>query len=392
VARHARIGSVGAGPVTRLESGWIGRIAVAGALLAIVGGGLAVGGPGPLAKPAAQGPEGGSLATASVRTDARPAGGVPDVPWLAERGDGAWLHGRGATTAPDVLPSGETGLAADERLLATTQPAPDGGSTLRLRDPATAGLVASVVVPIWVSAGAWTGAGLVVTGYGDGSMASDGGLLLVTVPDLAVRTLVEPGAFPAGLGTPVARGEVVVSPSGRIVASNACGVRLCDTQVVDLVSGEVRRPLRSQEGFLRVVTDELVVTTDDDSGWISARRFGDGGEAWRQRDSMLLDPLAGADGSIVGVVGSRASGWAVAAFDPRGRRRDLTSRTGTDQPWPRIWRQLSTSTTAVVGREGFEDAIRTRMLGTATVVSVAPPAAAATIPDPAASASPEAVR
>jgi hypothetical protein len=392
VAHHARTGPVEAGPVMGFGSGWTGRIALACAVIAVVGAGSAMRRWGPAADAAAASRGRGSVVAVGAGTDARVAGSVPDVAWLAERGDGAWLHGRGATTAPDVLPAGETGLAAAERYLASTQPAPEGGSTLRLRDPGSAGLVASVVVPIWVSAGAWTGAGLVVTGYRDASMAADGGLLLVTVPDLEVRTLVEPGAFPEALGTPVARGEVVVSPSGRIVASNACGLRLCDTQVVDLQTGEIHRPLRSEEGFLRVVTDDLIVTTNDDYDWISARRFRDGGEAWRKRDSMLLDPLAAADGSVVGIVGSRATGWGLAAFDPRGRSRDLTLRTGTDQPWPRIWRQLSTSRTAVVGREGFEDAIRTREVGAATIVSVASSPPAGVLPDPLASASPEADR
>ena len=50
-----------------------------------------------------------------------PAGpAIPDVPWLTERGDGAWIYGRGAG-APAELPAGETGLAIDDALVASTR-------------------------------------------------------------------------------------------------------------------------------------------------------------------------------------------------------------------------------------------------------------------------------
>ncbi len=382
VHRHAKAGSVAGTHVTRIRTTSIGGLALAGAVAVAVGGGLAI---HAWARPGAMvaAPRLGHATTErGVETAAQAAGRLPDVAWLAERGDGRWLHGRGATTAPDVLPDGETGLAIDERHLASTLPASGGGSTIRLRDPDTGGLVGAVDVPIRVSAGTWTNAGLVVTGYPDATMRSDGGLILVTVPELSLRTLVEPRRFPAALGMPVARGDVAASPSGRVVASNVCGVRLCDTQVVDLSTSEVFRPIQSAEGFLRVVTDDLIVTTDDDYGWISARRFRDGSEAWRHERTMLLDPLAAADGSVAGVVGSATAGWAVASFDLRGRNRDLTQRTGADRAWPRIWRQVSTPTTAVVGREAFEDAVRTRLADAVTVVPVAPAAPADELPGP----------
>ncbi len=364
MAGRRTTGSVETSHVAKIRITSFGGIALAGAVAVAVGGGLVLHqtlvpqharGAGVVAR------DRGATRDVEPRPGARVALRVPDVPWLAERGDGVWLHGRGAAPTRDVLPAGETGLGIDERYVATTVPAAGGRSTVRLRDPGSGRLVRAVDLPIWVSAGAWTRGGLVVTGYRDSSMAWDGGLVLVTVPDFAVRTLVAPRPYPERLGAPVARGEVVASPSGSIVASNLCGVRLCDTQVVDLATGEIFRPIQSAEGFLRVVTDDLIVTTDDDYGWISGRRFRDGSEAWHQTDSMLLDPLAAADGAVVGVVGSRVAGWGVAAFDGQGRVRNLTSRTGADRPWPRIWRQLSTPTTAVVGREGFEDAVRTTL-------------------------------
>jgi hypothetical protein len=371
VARHARAPSsftrsvsgseIRTGPVLRGAGGVAATIVLGvglvGASIGIVGVSLAgtSGRVGLSALPGAGAGAGAGAAAAAPAVDR--AAAVPDVPWLTERGDGRWVYGRGSGTTPRVLPARESGLAIDETYVATTVPNASGQSTVRVRDRETGRKVADVDAPIWISAGAWASGGLVVTGYPDSAMGADGGLVLLALPDFAAQVLVEPRPFPAKLGTPVARGDVVVSPSGAFVGSNVCGVHLCDTQVVELATGRVFRPIQSEEGFLRALTDEVVVTTDDDSAWIAALRFRDGREAWRVRDSALLDPMAAADGSVAGVVGSRATGWGVASFDVRGRQRDLTPRAGGGEPWPRIWRELSTSTTAVVGQESFGEAV-----------------------------------
>ncbi len=279
---------------------------------------------------------------------------LPNVPWLAERGDGVWLFGRGRKARP--LPSGEFGLAIDDRFLATSTPGRNGRSTIHLRATATGDPVRDVEAPIWVSAGAWTSRGLVVTGYADAAMSGDGGLVLVT-PAGATEVLVPAGPFSAALGRPVARGEVFVSPSRTVVASNACGVKLCDSQFVDLSRGATLRPSRAAEGFLRAVTDDAAITTDDDARWISARRLGDGHEVWRLHDSVLLDPTPGRAGSVVAVVGSSATGWGVDRIDATGTARPLTPRVRGDAAWPRVWAQLSTPDVVVVGREAFGEAI-----------------------------------
>jgi hypothetical protein len=287
---------------------------------------------------------------------------VPDVPWLAERGDGAWLYGHG--TNARILPVGEFGLAIDDHALATSTPASNGRSTIHIRSAATGARVRDIAAPIWVSAAAWTSRGLVATGYRDASMREDGGLVLIS-PTGAIDVLVAAGPFSSALGRPVARGDVVVSPSRHVVGSNACGLKLCDRQVVDLSTGTIFRPSRSAEGFLRAVTDDLVVTTDDDARWISARRFGDGGEAWRLTDTVLLDPMAAAGDSIVGVVGSRATGWGVDRIDATGSARRVTARVVGDAPWPHLWPKVSTPSVVVIGRAGFDEAI-----GSATGVDV----------------------
>ena len=314
-------------------------------------------GRGPVADPmVADGANAGAIRQA--RTKEPRFGGtsatVPDVPWLADRGDGVWLFGRG--TNARALPVGEFGLAVDDRFVATSTPTGDGRSTIHVRSAATGARVRDVAAPIWVSAAAWTSRGLVATGYRDASMVEDGGLVLISAAG-AVEVLLPAGPFAATLGRPVARGDVVVSASRQVVASNACGVRLCDSQVVDLSTGAMFRPSRSAEGFLRAVTDDLVVTTDNDARWISAHRFGDGREVWRLTDTVLLDPMPAAGGSLVGVVGSRATGWGVDRIDVSGSARRVTARVSGDAPWPRLWPKLSTPSVLVVGRAGFDEAI-----------------------------------
>jgi hypothetical protein len=282
---------------------------------------------------------------------------LPEVPWLAQRGDGTWVFGRGDRGVVRRLPTDETGLAIDDRFVATVLPDADGRSVIRFRDPESGRATGDVAAPIWVSAGAWTSAGLVVTGYGDASMAIDGGLVLIA-PDAGTATvLVDAAPFSAALGRPVARGDVLVSPSGATVASNACGVRLCDLQVVELATGRVSRPTSAAEGFLRAVTDDAVVMTDDGFRWISARRISDGVELWRQRDTALIDPVALDDGSIAGLVGSSRAGWAIAAIDRGGAIRDLTARRHGDGAPPRIWRAISGAGALIVGQTPFEEAL-----------------------------------
>jgi hypothetical protein len=168
-----------------------------------------------------------------------------------------------------------------------------------------------------------------------------------------------------------------VSPSGRLVASNACGIERCDLQVVEVETRVVHRPVREAAGFLRALTDDAVVTTDDASGWIAARGIADGRERWRVTDRALFDPVARADGSVVGVVGSPSAGWAVSSIDRSGRFRDLTTRGRADGGLPRLWRALSTDDRLVIGTATFEEAVIT---GRPTALSLVDPATANALP------------
>jgi hypothetical protein len=314
---------------------------------------------------------------------------MPDVPWLVQRGDGRWIYGHGEHGTVRRLPAGETGLAIDERLVATTLAGADGHSIVRFRDRRTGRTTIDVPAPIWVSAGAWTGLGLVVTGYGDASMATDGGLLLVEPDTASTSALVPSGPFSSALGRPAARGDVAVSPNGTTVASNACGVERCDLQVVDLATGRIDRPIDAATGFLRAVTDDAVITTDDGYRWISARRIADGSEIWRLRDTALIDPIATPDGAIVGLVGSNRAGWAIASIDRTGGVRDLTDRANGNGAMPRIWRALSDGAVLVVGRVPLDELVDggaadvtliARGPGRATAATLRLPAATETIP------------
>ena len=327
----------------------LAALAVAATVTLAAGGAVAARGPGGAP------PSGGSTTRTSAST--RPVAPVPmpDVPWLVQRGDGRWVYGHGEHGAVRRLPADETGLAIDERLVATTLAGPDGHSIVRFRERRTGRTTVDVVAPVWVSAGAWTPRGLVVTGYGDASMATDGGLLMIEPSTGTISVLVAGGPFSTALGRPAARGDVEVSPSGTIVASNACGLERCDLQVVDLTTGRVDRPIDVAEGFLRVVTDDAVITTDDEYQWVSARRITDGSEIWRLRDTALIDPIATADGVIAGLIGSGRAGWAIATIDRAGGVRDLTDRSRGNAAVPRIWRAVSDRAVLVIGRTTLDE-------------------------------------
>jgi len=310
-----------------------------------------------------------AVAPAGAAESGDPLATVPDVPWLVDRGDGRWLFGRGAKARP--LPLGEVGLAIDDRYLATSTPGADGRSTIHLRATATGARIIDIEAPIWVSAATWTPRGLIATGYRDASMSADGGLVLVT-PTGSSTVLVSAGPFSSALGRPVARGDVVASASRQVVASNICGVKRCDAAVVDLTTGATFRAARPAEGFLRAVTDDLIVTTDDDARWISARRFGDGREVWRLADTVLMDPIATADGSVVGVVGSSKTGWGVDRIDALGTAHPLTPRVGVDAAWPRVWSQLSTPAAIVIGHTSFDEAVAAARAAPVDVIGIEP--------------------
>ena len=345
-------------PFIRIRTNGPGAVLPVAAVIAI---GLVIGGAGATSRPLHGGqPDAATGAGAVALGSARPftrRAGLPDTPWLTQRGDGAWVYGRGDRGPLRRLPPGEAGLAIDAASVASVLAGSDGRSIVRFRERVKGRAIRDVAMPIWVSAGAWTSAGLVVTGYGDASMTSDGGLVLVSAETGATTTLVDAGAFAPVLGQPVARGDVLVSPSRGVVASNVCGVERCDLQVVDLASGVVSRPLQGAEGFLRAVTEDAVITTDDEGAWIVARSIVDGAERWRLRDTPLIDPLAVEGGAVVGLVGSNRAGWGIAMIGPDGRTRDLTARTRGDQAVPRIWGVLSSRSSVVIGRTPVEDVL-----------------------------------
>lgn len=362
-----RPGSIGR-PIVRIRG--TGRPSLLG-LAAIAALALGLGGAAVAGRPASrdQPPHGGGGAESAARSPVAPsrAARVPDAPWIASLGDGTWVFARGDRPPIRRLPPDEIGLAIDPSFVATIVPTADGHTTVRLRDTASGRRLLDVRAPIWVAAGAFTPSGLVVTGYADGTMAADAGLLLIETASGAIATLSEARPFASTLGTPVARGDVLVSASGRTVASNACGPERCDLQVVDLATGRVSHPITGGLGFLRAVSDEAVVTSDDAGRWVRGRAIADGRELWRLDGSALIEPAILVDGSVVGLVGSPVAGWAVATIDPSGRVHDLTARARGGADPARLWRPLTTPGAVVYGKTSFEEALGTHHATTVTV-------------------------
>jgi hypothetical protein len=184
-----------------------------------------------------------------------------------------------------------------------------------------------------------------------------------------VETYIAAGHRSPRLGSPTTRGAVFVSPNGRFAGSYLCRNGSCETQVVDLASRDVFRPTSGRPGFLRTLTDTDVVLTDGDHEWIAALDARSGHERWRVTDSILMTPLAGRDGSVLGLTGSIVRGWAVARIDRAGRSTDVTPR-GKHRTLPQVWTQLSTPRTAVVGADDFLTALSNADGATADLVDV----------------------
>jgi hypothetical protein len=297
---------------------------------------------------------------------------APDVArrgWIAERGDGVWVYGRAGTGMLRALPAGETAIAVGRTYLASTLPRPDGTSRLRLREWQTGAMAADLDTTIWISTGAFRADDLVVTGFGDARALSDGGLALVHAGSGRLEALVPEAPFAAGLGPTPSRGDVFVSPNGRFAASYLCSGDTCDTQVIDLETRSVVHDVRAT-GFLRAITDSTMVLTDGGQAWISGRDLRTGDELWRLRDSILMNPLAGADNSVIGLIGTSGPGWAVARIGPDGVTKDLTPRT-RDGTWPQVWTQVSTPRVAVIGHGEFAAALSGQVRPTADVIDIA---------------------
>jgi hypothetical protein len=282
---------------------------------------------------------------------------APDVagrPWLAHRSDGRWEWGEAGRGGRHLVRLGEAGLAVGGTWLVS---ATSNGTTSRLvvRDRASATVATDLALPFWVSSAAVAGDAVLLTGYGDSSMATDAGLSLVDIATGERRVVIAGGAFDARLGDQPMRGELHVSPTGRLAAVNACGSASCVTQVVALDGGRASPVASVRGGFLRTLTDDRVVLTDGDGAWIQGVDARSGKERYRVADVSLMRPVALADGTVVGSLGLGERGWQLGSIDANGLRRDLTKP--DRERWPKVWPQVSSPTTVVHGDVSFEEAL-----------------------------------
>jgi hypothetical protein len=154
------------------------------------------------------------------------------------------------------------------------------------------------------------------------------------------------------------RGEVHVSPSGRLVAVNACGTASCVTQVVALDGGRGSLVASIRGGFLRALTDDRVVLTDGDGAWIKGVDARSGQERYRLPGVSLMRPVATDDGSVVASLGLGDRGWHLGSIDAGGARREITRP--DRERWPMVWPQVSSPMTVVHADVSFEEALGTR--------------------------------
>jgi hypothetical protein len=308
---------------------------------------------------------GGPPGAAGARSQAAPGAMVelsavaPDVagrPWLARRSDDRWEWGEAGRAGRHVLPRGEMGLAVGGRWLASTTV--DGrASRLVVRDRTDDTVAVDARLPFWVSSAAIAGDTVLLTGYGDSSMATDAGLAIVDIATGERGVVIAAGPFDGRLGDGAMRGEVHVSPGGALAAVNACGTASCVTQVVALDGGRGSLVASIRGGFLRTLTDDRVVLTDGDGAWIKGVDARSGRERYRIPGVSLMRAVATADGGVVASLGLGERGWHLGSIDAGGARRALTEP--DRDRWPKPWPQVSSPSTVVHGDVSFEEALGT---------------------------------
>jgi hypothetical protein len=97
------------------------------------------------------------------------------------------------------------------------------------------------------------------------------------------------------------------------------------------------------------------VLTDGHGRWVRGVDARSGRERYRIADTSLMRPVAMADGSVVANLGPGDAGWHLGVIGPSGARRELTRP--HRESWPRVWPQVSSSSTVVSADVGFEEAL-----------------------------------
>jgi len=282
---------------------------------------------------------------------------APDVagrPWLAHRADGRTVWGRAGARERTVLPEGETGLAVAGHWLASGV-STVGTTHVRVRDLDTGAVVLEQDAGFRVAAAALAGDRLLLTGYAAGVARRDAGIVALDVPSGTSHTLVGARPFDARLGASPAMGDFQLSAGGRLAAVNTCGASGCDTVVIDLASLAASTPQVGGTGFLRAVTDDVLVLTDADGGWIKGIDVRTGRTRFTIADAGLMEPAAMADGRVIADVGGGTRGWQVAAFGADGRLSPLTDPARAPGPW--VWPGVSSPNVVVLGDVPFEAAL-----------------------------------
>jgi hypothetical protein len=161
------------------------------------------------------------------------------------------------------LPDGEVGLTAENgvvvsRIEGSTE------TTVIVRD-FDGNEIARRVGPELISSAAVKSGQLYLTGIGGADGSEDVGVIAFDLGDKSERAVVPPGEMPArdpggspGYG---ARGPLLVSPSGNLLAVMRCdNLERCSVDLVDLAGGAVLEPLSDLQGsFLAFLGEQTIV-------------------------------------------------------------------------------------------------------------------------------------
>ncbi len=304
-------------------------------------------------------PGGASSPSAPASSHEAPSAppGLVGKPWLAATAQGSWIVGIVGSDARLAVAAGELPIASADGLVASAAIRSDQtGSTVRVRAIASGRLVTEIDRPENVSSAVFVGDRLIVAGHDPLRVASDPGVVSISLADGSVSTLVEPGPLPNGWAGSAAR-SLVASQSGRTVVSGLCLASRCAIDVLDTDGGPARRIVDEVDAFPALVTDDTLIAGPDDLSTLEALDLATGREAWRREGAEFQYSYLTSDGRLVLSYIDHREPWrfVVSVIDPRTNDERVVLRRDPGDGLT-LWPGLSGDDLAVLGTGGrFED-------------------------------------
>lgn len=277
--------------------------------------------------------------------------GLDDRLWYTTLADGGYVVGTLAGAERITLPAGDVPFAIGPDVIATARPHPDGSQRTIIGFVSFTRAVAEpVTVPFVVTSGAFVGSELIITG---GTVDKiDTGVLAIDIATGATRYLIDPGPWPPGWEE--ASQGMRASPSGETVAVSSCLVDQCLVRVLRQPFGPPQ-PAFEIKGYLRVMSDDVVLYGPDPPTGVSGTDLDSGATLWTLPEAEEYPFSYVADETTLvqsrRVWRNEAYYFEIVLVDlPTGAQQVLLSTADLDGYT--LWSGLSNDRFAVLGRGG----------------------------------------